>query len=597
MAPSPGTLRIANCSGFWGDRGSGAAEMVRGGPIDVLTGDYLAELTMAILAKQRAGGRGGFVGTFLSQMEQVLAECMSRGIKIVSNAGGLDPRGLGEALAELAQKLGVRARIAVVEGDDLMPRLSELRAGGERFAHLDKGTPFHFNAGADPLTANAYLGGWGIAEALERGADIVVTGRVSDAALVVGPSAWRFGWKRDDWNALAGAVAAGHIIECSAQATGGNYSFFEEVDWSKPLGFPIAEMSADGSFVITKHPGTGGRVNVGTVTAQLLYEIDGARYFNPDVVARFDTVELVDLGDDRVQGKSTRGEPPPPTLKVAINVAGGWRNAMSVRLAGLDLDDKANLVEQLIAEVSGGRERFAEWHVALKRGTETDPGDNEAATSYLTISVKSPDKAIVGKAWSSRIVGLSLSSVPGHSIAHPPGDATPFLVYWPALVDAARVPVTLHFEGEAIAIAPAPETTTTRPPLAADTAGASPPPSPPPSGARVSAPIGRVFGTRSGDKGGNANLGIWARDHHGRGAAYAWLERELTVDKLRALFPDLAPFAIDRAMLPNLHAANFTIRGILGDGVAASTRPDPQAKTLGEYVRARVVELPAELIP
>ncbi|MGZ3430192.1 MAG: acyclic terpene utilization AtuA family protein, partial [Polyangia bacterium] len=480
----------------------------------------------------------------------------------------------------------VRARIAVVEGDDLMPRLGELRAAGERFTHLDKGTPFPFDAGADPLTANAYLGGWGIAEALGRGADIVVTGRVSDAALVVGPSAWRFGWARDDWDALAGAVAAGHIIECSAQATGGNYSFFEEVDWSKPLGFPIAEMHADGSFVITKHPGTGGRVNVGTVTAQLLYEIDGARYYNPDVVARFDTVELVDLGGDRVQGKNTRGEPPPPTLKVAINVAGGWRNAMTVRLAGLDLDDKANLVEHLVAEVSGGRERFAEWNVALKRGAEKDPGDNEAATSYLTIRVKSPDKAIVGRAWSSRIVGLSLSSVPGHSIAHPPEDATPFLVYWPALVDAARVPVTLRFEGETIAIAPA-ATTTTRAPIEAPA-----PPPPPAAGKRVSAPLGRVFGTRSGDKGGNANLGIWGRTP----TAYAWLERELTVDKLRALFPDLAPFAIDRAMLPNLHALNFTIRGILGDGVAASTRSDPQAKTLGEYVRARIVELPAELV-
>ena len=578
-------LRIANCSGFWGDRVSGAAEMVRGGPIDVLTGDYLAELTMAILAKQRAAGRGGFVGTFLTQMEEVLAECMTRGIKIVSNAGGLDPRGLGDALAALAKKLGATARIAVVEGDDLVPRLGELRAAGERFAHLDKGDPL----GGDPLTANAYLGGWGIAEALGRGADIVVTGRVSDAALVVGPAAWKFGWARDDWDRLAGAVAAGHIIECSAQATGGNYSFFEEVDWSKPLGFPIAEMYEDGSFVITKHPGTGGRVNVGTVTAQLLYEIDGARYYNPDVVARFDTIALVDEGGDRVRGSGTRGEPPPPTLKVAMNLPGGWRNAMTVRLAGLDLDDKANLVEQLVAEVSGGRERFAEWHVALRRAAgEKDPRDNEAATAYLTITVKSTDKALVGKAWSSRIVGLSLSSVPGHSIAHPPEDATPFLVYWPALVDAARVPATLRFEGASLPVAPSP-TTTTRAPLDA--------PLPPPlsKGATARAPLGRVFGTRSGDKGGNANLGVWARSDGPVAAAYAWLAHELTVDKLRALFPDLAPFAIDRAMLPNLHAVNFTIRGILGDGVAASTRSDPQAKTLGEYVRARIVDLPVEL--
>ena len=597
-------LRIANCSGFWGDRSSGAAEMVRGGPIDVLTGDYLAELTMAILAKQRQAGRGGFVGTFVAQMEEVLAECVAKKIKIVSNAGGLDPAGLGEALAGLAKKLGVAPRIAVVEGDDLVPRLGELRAAGERFVHLDKGVALE----REPLTANAYLGGWAIAEALRRGADIVVTGRVSDAALVVGPAAWRFDWKRDDWDRMAGAVAAGHIIECSAQATGGNYSFFDEVDWSKPLGFPIAELYEDGSFVITKHPGTGGRVNVGTVTAQLLYEIDGARYLNPDVVARFDTITLRDEGGDRVRGSGTRGEPPPPTLKVAMNLAGGWRNSMSFRLAGLALDDKARLVEALVAAASGGRERFAEWHVALKRGVEADPADNEAAQSYLTVTVKSADKAIVGKAWSSRLVGLSLSSVPGHSIAHPPEDATPFLVYWPALVDAAKVPVTLRFEGAAIAIPPVPLPA----PHEADHANRgmnihSAPAAGGEDGAGmnvhsaagggapvrvVRVPLGRVFGTRSGDKGGNANLGLWGRTP----AAYAWLARELTVDKLRALFPDLASFAIDRALLPNLHAVNFTIRGLLGDGVAASTRSDPQAKTLGEYVRARVVELPAELV-
>ncbi len=577
-------LRVANCSGFWGDRQSGAAEMVRGGPIDVLTGDYLAELTMAILAKQRAAGRGGFVGSFLAQMEEVLGECLARNIKIVANAGGLDPRGLGDAVRALAGKLGVRARVAVVEGDELVARLDELRAAGERFVHLDRGTALD----AAPLTANAYLGGWGIAEALGRGADVVVTGRVADAALVVGPAAWRFGWRRDDWDRLAGAVAAGHIIECSAQATGGNYSFFEEVDWSKPLGFPIAEMYEDGSFVITKHPGTGGRVNVGTVTAQLLYEIDGARYFNPDVVARFDTVTLSDDGADRVRGAGTRGEPPPPTLKVAMNLAGGWRNSMTFRLAGLDLDDKANLVEQLVAETSGGRERFAEWHVA--RTPPPTPGpdgpaDNEAATQYLTITVKSPDKALVGKAWSQRLVGLSLASVPGHSIAHPPEDATPFLVYWPTLVDAARVPHTVTVDGETWPVAH-PPTTTSRPPL-------DQPALPPPTGATMRRPLGRVFGTRSGDKGGNANLGVWGRT----AAAYAWLHHELTVDRLRALFPDLAPYAIDRALLPNLHAVNFVIRGLLGDGVAASTRPDPQAKTLGEYVRARLVDLPASLVP
>jgi hypothetical protein len=579
-------LRIANCSGFWGDRFSAAAEMVRGGPIDVLTGDYLAELTMAILDRQRARGSAGFVGVFLKQMEEVLAECVAGGIKVVANAGGLDPRGLGDALSSLAKRLGVRARIAVVEGDDLLPRLGELRAAGEKFVHLDRGVPLPDDG---VVTANAYLGGWGIAEALARGADVVVTGRVTDAALVVGPAAWKFGWKRDDWDRLAGAVAAGHIIECSAQATGGNYSFFDEVDWSRPLGFPIAEMDDDGSFVITKHPGTGGRVSVGTVTAQLLYEIDGARYYNPDVVARFDSVRLTDEGGDRVRGSGTRGEPPPPTLKVAINRAGGFRNRMGVRIAGLDADDKAKLVERLVAEASGGRERFAEWHAHFRRGGD-DPHDNDAAIGELAITVKSPDAALVGKAWAAKVVELSLSSVPGHSITHPPGDATPFHVYWPALVEAARVATTVTLDGERITVAPSP-TTSERAPIPETTIVPEPPTLA--VGATMRAPLGRVFGTRSGDKGGNANLGIWGKS----AAAYAWLYHEITVERLRALFPDLAPFAIDRALLPNLCAINFTIRGLLGDGVAASTRNDPQAKTLGEYVRARVVGLPRSLLP
>ncbi len=582
-------LRIANCSGFWGDRPTAAAELVRGGPIDVLTGDYLAELSLAILQRQRARGGPGYVGTFVQQMEEVLAECVQRGIKIVSNAGGLDPHGLSAALAALAAERGVRPRIAVVEGDDLLPRLAELRAAGERFVHLDKQVPLD---GIEPLTANAYLGGWGIAEALGRGADIVITGRVTDAALVVGPAAWRFGWRRDDWDRLAGAVAAGHIIECSTQATGGNYSFFEDVDWSRPLGFPIAELYDDGSFVITKHPGTGGRVDIGTVTAQLLYEIDGPRYVNPDVVARFDTVRLIDEGGDRVRGVGTRGEPPPATLKVAINHAGGFRNAMTVRVAGLDLDDKLALAEALVAQASGGRERFVEWHAAVRpppAGEPDGPSDNERAIAELTITVKSPDRARVGKAWAARVVAQALASVPGFSITHPPEDETPYLVFWPALVDAARVPAAVVLDGERTPVAPPPATAPLEPAEAASPVGV---PAGRLGGPTVRAPLGRLLGARSGDKGGNANLGLWARSD----PAFAWAAATLTVERMRALFPDLAPFPIERALLPNLRAVCFTLRGLLGDGVAASTRADPQAKTLGEYVRARVVDVPEALI-
>jgi hypothetical protein len=575
-------LRIANCSGFWGDRATGATEMVRGGPIDVLTGDYLAELTMALLAGQRARGKGGFVGTFVQQIEPVLAECAQRGIKIVTNAGGLEPAALAQTLRELAARLGLSLRIAFVAGDDLLPRLDALQAAGERLVHLDRGQPL---GGVDVVTANAYLGGWGIAEALGRGADIVVTGRVTDAALVVGPAAWHFGWRRDDWDRLAGAVAAGHIIECSAQATGGNYSFFDEVDWSRPLGFPIAEMYEDGSFVITKHPGTGGRVSVGTVTAQLLYEIDGPRYFNPDVVARFDSVQLVpdEAGPDRVRGSGTRGEPPPPTAKVTINYAGGFRNSMTVRLAGLDVPKKAALVERLARQAVGDCE------ARLVRADHDDPADNDAAIALLTLTAKSAEKARVGKAWSGKLVELALASVPGHSITHPPGDATPYLVYWPALVDAAQLLPTVTIGDESWPVAPALSTLATRAPLVEPAAAWDSVL----DGATVRTPLGRVFGARSGDKGGNANLGIWGKTP----LAYTWLASFLTVEKMRQLFADLAPYPMTRTLLPNLNAVHFYLHGLLGEGVASSTRSDPQAKTLGEYVRARVVALPAVLLP
>ena len=298
-------LRIANCSGFYGDRLDAAREMVEGGPIDVLTGDYLAELTMAILWRlRRRDPEAGYVRTFLTQMEDVLGTCLDRGIKVVSNAGGLNPAGMAGRLEELTERLGLQARIAWVFGDDLTGRVGELQAiNGLR--HFDTGEPLP--SGITPLTAHAYLGGRGIAEALSWGADVVVTGRVTDAAVVIGPGMWAFDWSVEDYDQLAGALVAGHIIECGAQCTGGNYSFFERVPGSERVGFPIAELSPDGSAVITKHPGTGGLVSVGTVTAQLLYEVGGPRYHNPDVTARLDSIRLSQDGPDRVAVTGVRG--------------------------------------------------------------------------------------------------------------------------------------------------------------------------------------------------------------------------------------------------------------------------------------------------
>ena len=594
-----GALRIANCSGFYGDRLSAAREMVCDGPIDVLTGDYLAELTMAILWKARASDpAAGYATSFVTQWEQIAATVVERGIKVVVNAGGLNPAGLAGAVRAVADRLGLTVRVAQVDGDDLLARLPELQAAGEPLAHLDDGRPLAGQP-VPPVAANAYLGCFGIAGALAAGADVVVCGRVTDAALTMGPAAWRHGWARDDWDALAGALVAGHVIECGTQATGGNYSFFTEVPGLAAPGFPVAEVAADGSAVITKHAAHGGMVSVGTVTAQLLYEVAGPRYASPDVVARLDTIRLEQEGPDRVRISGVRGEPPPPTTKVAVILPGGWRNTVGFLLTGLDAEAKAALVEQALWPRLGGRESFARSDVRLLPGGRPDPPSPEEALSELRVTVMDPDPAKVGRRFSAACVELALASYPGFTLTAPPGRETAYASYWPTLVPNQAVPHrVVHHDGTTSAVGPAPVTAAVdlddpAPPVltpATDLAG-GPAPTPPPGGPAARAPLGRVAGARSGDKGGNANLGVWARSPDG----YAWLDGFLTVERLRALLPETAGLEVRRYAFGNLLALNFVIVGLLGEGVASSTRPDPQAKGLGEHLRARLVELPASL--
>jgi hypothetical protein len=593
VGAAPRPLRIANCSGFYGDRLSAAREMVEGGPIDVLTGDWLAELTMLILARtqaKRAGG--GYARSFVTQMEQVMGACMDRGIKVVSNAGGLDPPGCAEAVSEVADRLGLSPAVAYVAGDDLLRRLGELTAAGVDLAHLDTGEPV--GDVSRFVSANAYLGCWGIVDALQRGADIVVTGRTTDAAVVCGPAAWHHGWARDDWDALAGAVVAGHVIECGTQATGGNYSFFAEVPGMARVGFPWAEIAADGSSVIGKHDGTGGEVSIGTVTSQLLYEIAGPSYLGPDVTARFDTVRLQQEGPDRVRLHGVRGEPPPPTLKVAMNELGGYRNDVAVALTGLDIDAKAQLVEDGFWEACPYKpEDFASVTTRVVRTDKADPATNEEAVAAWRLTVKDPDERKVGRAVSNAMVELGLATIPGFfGLSGGPREARPYGVFRPALVPAELVPQHV------VVIATRERTVvdSVAPPAAAETVDVEPAPGPEagaPGGPTVRAPLGHVVGARSGDKAGNANLGVFARTDD----SWAWLDGFLTVDRLRELLPETADLAVDRYRLANLRALNFVIHGLLQEGVAASTRQDGQAKSLGEWLRARVVDVPAVLLP
>lgn len=432
-------MRIGNCSGFYGDRLSAMREMLTGGELDYLTGDYLAELTMLILGRDRMKNPDrGYAKTFLAQLEDCLGLAHDRGVRIVTNAGGLNPAGLANAVRALAARLGIPAQVAHVEGDDLQPRAAELGLG-------------------TPLTANAYLGAWGIVDCFERGADVVVTGRVTDASVVVGAAAAHFGWGRTDYHRLAGAVVAGHVIECGVQATGGNYAFFTEIGDLTHAGFPLAEIAADGSSVITKHHGTGGLVSVDTITAQLLYEITGARYANPDVTARMDSVELSPDGPDRVRISGVIGEPPPPTYKVSLNSIGGFRNAMTFVLTGLDIDAKADLVRRQLEAALTVKPAELQW--TLARTDHPDADTEETASALLTCVARDPDPANVGRQFSSAAVELALASYPGFTATAPPGDGQVYGVFTPGYVDAGKVAhIAVHADGTRTEIPCATET-------------------------------------------------------------------------------------------------------------------------------------------
>jgi len=692
-----GPVRIGNMSGFYGDRFAAMREMLTGGPLDVLTGDYLAELTMLILGRDRLRDPArGYARTFLRQLEECLGLAVDRGVRIVVNAGGLNPAGLAAAIRALAANLALTVQVGHVEGDDLRERSVELGLAGE-----------------PPLTANAYLGCWGIVECLRGGADIVVTGRVTDAALVAGPAAWHHGWARDDWDALAGATVAGHVLECGAQATGGNFAFFTEIPGLDHPGFPLAEVSSDGTSVITKHPGTGGAVTPETVTAQLLYEIGPPGYLGPDVTSLFDTIELTADGPDRVRISGVRGVPPPPTVKVGLNRLGGFRNAMTFVLTGLAVPAKAELVQaQLTAALGAAAPSSLVW--TLARTDQPDPATEETASALLHVVARDPDPAKVGRAFSQAVVELALASYPGFFATSPPADGSPYGVFEAAHIAASEVDhVAVLPSGERVPVPPTPAAAWTiesadgagaasgvadggapvsaasgpggrrsrltgragsapggragsgpgggagsapigpatgapsGPPAGAggttdgpaggdnrpggggpadpgagpagrdgaveETAGegagtgpaGAPPggrdgtpggrdgtPGGPPGGPVRRVPLGVLVGARSGDKGGAANLGVWARS----AAAYPWLVETLTVERLRELLPEAADHPVTRYLLPNLNALNFVIDGLLGAGVAASTRFDPQAKGLGEWLRARLVDVPVSLV-
>jgi acyclic terpene utilization AtuA family protein len=572
-------LRIGNCSGFYGDRLSAMREMLEGRQedgrgLDVLTGDYLAELTMLILGKDTMRDPAlGYARTFVRQVEDCLGLALERGVRLVSNAGGLNPAGLADRLREVATGLGLDVEVAHVEGDDLRGRAAELGLEGA-------------------LTANAYLGGFGIAAALTGGADVVVTGRVTDASLVVGPAVARFGWGTTSYDELAGAMVAGHVLECGTQATGGNFSGFRTLPHlDRPLGFPLAEVAADGTSVITKHAGTGGAVTVDTVTAQLVYEIQTSRYLGPDATALLDTVALAPLGEDRIAVTGVRGEAPPERLKVCVNELGGWRNSLEFVLTGLDLEEKAGWLRAQLAPA------LAASSVTWTRTAApvADADTEEGASCLLRCTVMDDRPEPVAKAFTGPAVELALASYPGFTLTAPPGAPVPYGVYRAEYVDRSAVEhVVVHADGSRETVADP-----TR--FAADQqhAGRRPSPYPAPADSVTRRmPLGTFVHARSGDKGGTANLGLWVV-HDGSeryDARVTWLTKLITPKKVRELVPEATDLDVEVFVLSNLGAVNVLVHGLLGRGVAASTRFDPQAKGLGEWVRSRSVHIQEDLL-
>jgi hypothetical protein len=582
-------IKIANCSGFYGDKLSAAKDLVEGGPIDVLTGDYLAELTMTILYGQKLqrGEDKGYVGTFLKQVKEIAKTCNEKNIKIVTNAGGLNPKSMASEIQKILKEQALDMKVAYIDGDDLMPEMSNLIGSGEEFVNIDKNTSLK-NSGYTPLTSNVYLGAWGIKEALDNGADIVVCPRVTDAAVVIGPAAWKYNWDRNNYDALAGALAAGHIIECGCQATGGNYAFFKEVLDFNNVGYPIAEIYEDGSFNITKHPGTGGLVSKGTVTAQLLYEISSPAYVNPDVIAHFDTLKIEEVDKDKVHVSGCRGSSPPKDHKVCINLAGGNRNGMEIILTGMNIEDKAKVFTDTLFNSVGGKDQFDEVFIELHRTDKENPSTNEEAMASLVISVKSMNQELVGRLFSAKIIELALANIPGFFAQTSPKSSGPVIVYWPALINSKYIKERVHVDGKEIEIIPTSqmgleEIYYQREPIKIDDIKSS-------SHSEIF--FGDLFGTRSGDKGGCANLGVWAKNYK----TFSFLYNFLTIEKIKELMPDLSKYEIERFELPNINSLNFYIHDILQDGVSSNNRKDSQAKSLGEYLRAKKILVPNEIL-
>ncbi len=594
---------IANCGGFWGDDPTAARRQVEGGPIDYLVMDYLAEVTMAILQKQKARKPElGYAGDFITQMRDVLVPCMERGVTIIANAGGVNPHACGAALMKLAEELGVadKLKLGVVSGDDLYADLDNLVASGQTLSSMETGRPLS-DIRETVQSANVYIGAPAIVRALEQGANVIIAGRVTDTSVALAPMIHSFGWAADDWDKLAAGVVAGHIIECGCQCTGGNFTDWHLVPDHRNMGYPLVEASADGTFVVTKHPGTGGLVSVHTVSEQLLYEMGGPAYLSPDCIARFDSIELTQEGPDRVRVSGITGEAPPELLKVAVSYSDGYRCVGRWLVAGPDTLRKANKAAEIFWSSAGGPERYAEtatsfigWDASHPSLSVDEPGE-----VLVQVGARSPDRQLLERDFAPQVVGCLLQSMPGTAVPADQGRprVAEVVAHWPALIarDVVKATVTVGGNTESVSSAAAAYTdvrTAPAPLGKATPADDATPLDQLPDSDSVTVPLMALCIGRSGDKGDTGNIGIRARSPE----IYHWIRANLTAEVVQQHFKGICNGEVDRFELPNLLALNFLLHESLGGGGAASLRFDAQGKTFSQYLLALPVTVPAALV-
>ncbi|MCG2595550.1 DUF1446 domain-containing protein [Ramlibacter sp. XY19] len=561
------TVRVGGASGFWGDSCVGAPQLVAHGEVDFLVFDYLAELTMSILAAaQRKNPELGYATDFVQvTMKDILRDVAAQGIRVISNAGGVNPRACAAALQALAQEQGVDLKIAVVTGDDVLPLLPRLQ---------DVSLP------ARLLTANAYLGALPIRAALDAGAQVVITGRCVDSAVTLGALMHAFDWAEDDYDRLAAGSLAGHIIECGCQATGGLHTDWEDVpDWPH-IGYPVIECEADGSFVVSKPPGTGGRVTTAAVAEQMLYEIgDPRRYLLPDVTCVFTTVQMEQAGPDRVRVSGARGLPPGPQYKVSATHADGFRCTGQLTIVGIDAARKAQRTGEAILQRT--RELFAQrgWGDYSRTRIEVLGGEQQAV---LFVAVMHAQKEAL-ELFAREIAPAGTSWSPGTTGAGGRPSPAPVIRQFSFLVDKDWLAPQVHLDGQALDVAiPTGQDPVSTPQQRPEGAAPATPPD------LVEVPLVRVAWARSGDKGNHSNIGVIAR----RPEWLPWLRVQLTETRVQQWLAHLVAGEVTRFDVPGIHALNFLCTEALDGGGMASLRNDPLGKGMAQLLLAMPVRVP-----